>query len=152
MTLADYLVLFPGASREKPRFMALAEAVLRQAADLQPVVGQLQSAFSLDTAEGVQLDVLGASFGLSRADTADGAAATDEAFRRYIRDKIRLWQWDGTNGGAAAVLAASLPGSVQADNQDGTVTAIPAGTLPAEAEVLFPVPAGIRAIKEGGRT
>ena len=32
--LRHYLSLFPGASRDRPRFMALAEAVLRQAADL----------------------------------------------------------------------------------------------------------------------
>ena len=34
----DYLALFLGATREKPRFMALAETVLRQAADLQSLV------------------------------------------------------------------------------------------------------------------
>ena len=28
MELTDYIALFPGSSREKPRFMALAEAVL----------------------------------------------------------------------------------------------------------------------------
>ena len=34
MDLNTYIFLFPGATREKPRFMALAEAVLAQAADL----------------------------------------------------------------------------------------------------------------------
>ena len=34
MDINSYLSLFPGATREKPRFMALAEAVLAQAADL----------------------------------------------------------------------------------------------------------------------
>lgn len=143
MNLPDYLALFPGASRGKQRFMALAEAILKQVTDLQEVAGQLQSAFSLDRAEGVQLDWLGASFGLSREDTADGAAAEDEVFRQYIRDKIALWQWDGTNEDAAAMLAAALPGSVQTDSQDGTVTVNPAGSLPAGVKELFPVPAGV---------
>ena len=33
MNLNTYIFLFPGVTREKPRFMALAEAVLAQAAD-----------------------------------------------------------------------------------------------------------------------
>ena len=46
MTLNDYLALFPGATRDKPRFMALAEAVLQQVIDLFPLIAQLQSGFS----------------------------------------------------------------------------------------------------------
>lgn len=38
MQLSDYLALFPSASREKSRFMALAEAVLSQVMDLQNLV------------------------------------------------------------------------------------------------------------------
>ena len=34
MDLNTYIFLFPGATREKPHFMALAQAVLSQAADL----------------------------------------------------------------------------------------------------------------------
>ena len=137
-----YLSLFPGASREQPRFMALAEAVLRQAADLIPLTAQLQSGFSLAEAEGVQLDLLAAAVGLSRGDA--GTEAPDETFRHYLLAKLVLWTWDGTNETVPEVLAAALPGSTQTDNGDGTVTVCPGGTLPAEAGKLFPVPAGIR--------
>ena len=60
MNLSTYISLFPGASREKPRFMALAEAVLRQVMDLQTVIAELQSGFSLDEAQGAALDPVSA--------------------------------------------------------------------------------------------
>ena len=151
MTLSDYLALFPGASRDKPRFAALAEAVLRQAADLIPLAAQLQSGFSFAWAEGVQLDCIAEAVGLRRS--GPGTGVTDETFRQYLLAKLALWTWDGTNETVPAVLAIALPGSTQADNGDGTVTVTTGGTLPAEAGELFPVPAGVRIIQnEGGDT
>lgn len=149
MTLADYLSLFPAASRQKPRYMALAEAVLRQAADLMPLAGDILSGFSFARAEGAQLDALAQSIGLNRADVSGGLEASDEDFRQYVLDKLNLWAWDGTNEGVQAVLDRILPGSRQRDNADGTVTALPSGTLPAAAGDLFPVPAGVRTNTEG---
>ena len=143
MTLNDYLALFPGASRDKPRFIALAEAVLRQAADLIPLTAQLQSGFSFASAEGVQLDGLAEAVGLSRADI--GTGVTDETFRRYLLAKLALWTWDGTNETVPAVLGIALPGSVQTDNGDGTVTVTTDSPFPPEQ--VFPVPAGIRVIR-----
>ena len=52
MDLGDYLTLFPGASREKARFMALAGAVLRQAADLSALAEAIQPGLSFALAEG----------------------------------------------------------------------------------------------------
>ena len=138
----DWLSLFPGSSRDKPRLMALAGAVLRQAEDLVSVIEALQPAFSFAAAEGIQLDSLARSVGLDRGDV--GADAPDEAFRQYLLAKLALWTWDGTNGTVPDVLAAALPGSTQRDNGDGTVTVTGAGTLPAGS--VFPVPAGIRII------
>lgn len=97
--LNEYLSLFPGATREKPRFMALAEAVLAQAADLLALVLSLPEAYSLGLAVGRQLDCLAAALGLTRAGSPQGAGATDEQFREFIRDKLALWRTDGTNGG-----------------------------------------------------
>ena len=146
MTLNDYLSLFPGFVRGKPRFMALAEAVLRQAADFFPVAGQLVTAFGVENAEGDVLDLLAASFGLRREDTNAGPGVYDDwGFRQYLLAKLALWTWDGTNEGVLPVLQRGLRGSLR-DNADGTVTVTPAGSLPAEAKDLFPVPAGIRTI------
>ncbi len=130
----DYLQLFPGASREKPRLMALAEAVLRQAVDLITLIESIQSGFSFATAEGEQLDAIASAIGLSR-----NPGMTDEAFRAYLLQKLKLWSWDGTNLGVPAVLP---EGVTETDNLNGTVTVSPAGTR----QDLLPVPAGVRVI------
>ncbi|MBQ6514562.1 MAG: DUF2612 domain-containing protein [Clostridia bacterium] len=130
----DYLQLFPGASREKARFMALAEAVLLQAVDLMTLIDSIQSGFSFATAEGSQLDAIAETVGLNRE-----LGMTDEAFRAYLLQKLKLWTWDGTNVNAPAVLP---EGVTETDNRDGTVTVSPAGT----EQELLPIPAGIRAI------
>ena len=135
----DWLSLFPGASRDRPRFMALAEAVLRQVSDLLPLIAQLQSGFSFAEAEGVQLDQIAGIVGLSRADI--GSDVPDEAFREYLLEKLALWTWDGTNKTVPDVLAVALPGSSQTDNRDGTVTVNTSSNLPPEK--VFPVPAGV---------
>ena len=133
--LSDYLALFPGASREKTRFMALAEAVLSQVTDLIALTAQLQSGFSFALAEGKQLDALAGSVGIGRK------GMTDEAFRQYLLAKLCLWGWNGTNEGVPAALAAQ-PGVSENDNMDGTVTVSPAGTR----QDLLPVPAGIKVV------
>ena len=140
----DWLSLFPGASRDKPRFMALAEAVLRQVNDLLPLIAQLQSGFCFETAEGKQLDQVAAAIGLSRKNTAEGSSCSDETFRTYIRTKMALWRWDGTNAGVSGMLENVLQGNTETDNGNGTVTVALQGNLPAEAGELFPVPAGVR--------
>ena len=134
MGLNDYLDLFPGASREKARFMALAEAVLQQAVDLMTLIESIQSGFSFATAVGGQLDEIAAAVGLGRE-----AGMMDEAFRAYLLQKLKLWTWDGTNAGVPAVLPA---GVTETDNRNGTVTVSPAGV----AKELLPVPAGVRMI------
>ena len=131
MELNDYLSLFPGASREKERFMALAEAVLRQAADLMDLVEMIQPGYSFASAEGEQLDAAAEAVGLERE-----SGMTDEAFRQYALQKLKLWNWDGTNEGVTDVLPA---GVTETDNGNGTVTVSPAGTQ----KELLPVPAGV---------
>ena len=144
MTLNDFLSLFPGNTREKSRFMAVASAVLQQVVDLQAVVGELNAAFSPDSAQGAQLDVLGESLGLSRLDTTAGATATDEVYRDFIRKKLIRWGWDGTNRTVPGIAEQMQAGSVEKDNQDGTVTVTDAGTQPAAVKDLYPIAGGVR--------
>ena len=131
MVLNDYLALFPGASREKARFMAFAQALLQQAVDLMALIESIQSGFSFATAEGSQLDAIADAVGLSRE-----LGMTDEAFRAYLLQKLKLWTWDGTNVNAPAVLP---DGVTETDNQNGTVTVSPTGT----DKNLLPLPAGV---------
>ncbi len=135
----DWLSLFPGASREKPRFMALAGAVLRQAEDLLPVIAALQPAFSFSAAEGIQLDCLAQAVGLERSDM--GTDVPDEVFRQYLLAKLALWAWDGTNKNVPAVLHTAFPGVTQTDNGDGTVSIT--GINGEVAGKVIPIPAGI---------
>ena len=144
MHLDDYLSLFPGSTREKARFMSLAGAVLQQVMDLQAVVGELNAAFAPASAEGMQLDALGESLGLSRLDTSAGAAATDEVYRDFIRKKLIRWGWDGTNKTVPGITEQLQAGSVENDNRNGTVTVTGAGTQPAAAKDLYPVTGGVR--------
>ena len=136
MNLDDYLSLFPAYTRGMPRFIALAEAVLRQATDLMDLVPQLASGFSFAHAEGVQLDALGGSVGIIRQEGRD-----DESYRRVLLKKLKLYTWDGTNERAFDFVE---EGKVFVDNDDGTVTARTDVPLPA-GEVL-PVPLGIKAV------
>ena len=145
ITLSDYLSLFSPAVRGKPRFMALAGAVLSQAADLLRLAREdYPAAFDLESAAGAQLDALG---GL--ADVPRPLPSTpDEDYRFLLRARIAAHHWDGTNETLPAVLAAAFPGREARliDNQDGTVTASLSGDVPFPLSELFPCPAGIRLI------
>ena len=136
MNLDDYLSLFPAYTRDRPRFIALAGAVLRQVMDLMDLVPQLASGFSFARAEGKQLDELGTSVGIPRRESWD-----DESYRRVLLKKLKLYTWDGTNERAFDF---AEEGEVFVDNDDGTVTARTDVLLPA-SEVL-PVPLGIRVV------
>ena len=135
MILDDYLSLFPAFTREKPRFSALAEAVLRQVTDLMALVPELASGFSFAHAEGIQLDALGESISVPRREGWD-----DETYRSVLLKKLRLFTWDGSNETSLDYVD---NGEIFRDNSNGTVTAYTGLPLPA-AEVL-PVPIGIKA-------
>ena len=146
MNLNDYLSLFPGSTRGKSRFMAMASAVLQQVMDLQAVVGEVNAAFSPASAQGTQMDALGESLGLSRLDTTAGAAATDEVYREFILKKLIRWGWDGTNKSVPGITEQLQAGSVEKDNQNGTVTVTGAGTQPGLSKDLYPITAGVRMV------
>ena len=144
MSVENMLKLLTPEVRKLPRFSALAEAVLRQIVDLQAVIPEMEAAYSLDSAAGMQLDLLGESFGLSRGKTG-GSPVPDEEYREMIRAKLALWRWDGTNETVSVALAESFPGKNIAisDNGDCTVTVTGTGSIAAPAEML-PVPAGVK--------
>ena len=144
MDIQIYLSLFPGSTREKARFMSLAGAVLQQVIDLQATVEELNAAFAPATARGTQLDAIGESMGLSRLDTSAGAAATDEVYRDFIRKKLIRWGWDGTNKTVPGITEQLQAGSMENDNQNGTVTVTGAGTQPAAVKEIYPVTGGVR--------
>ena len=145
MNISDYLALFPGASREKERFMALAEAVLQQVTDLIPVTLGALANYSFLTAEGKALDGLAAVFGLSRMDTYAGQNCTDEAFRFYLLAKLAYWTWNGSNQDAYAVYSKAGITRRQTDGLDGSIDITSEGVMPdAPFRQIIPYPAGIK--------
>ncbi len=134
----DYMSLFPAYTRDKPRFAALAQAVLRQAEDLIALIPSLESGFSFARATGAQLDALGASVSIPRQE-----GWSDETYRSVLLKKLRLYTWDGTNETVSQFLDA---GQAQHDNTDGSVTVQEGSLSPLPANELFPVPIGVRAV------
>ena len=132
--MMSYTDFFSPVHTLKPRFMALAEAVLGQVTDLAVLFEE--AAFSLETAEGFFLDTLGEISGVGR--TTPGMSDTD--FREYLRQMIALHHWDGTNGSLRETLDQAFPdeNAVIVDNMDGTVT----------SNVDFPCIAGVREVSE----
>ena len=131
----DYLGMFPSASRGKVRFMGMAAALLGQITDLMDVAAGINGAFSVSSAVGAQLDALGEFFAIPRQ-----YGWNDTTYREYIRKKLEIWRWDGTNSTVGDVLAGQ-PGAQMIDNGDGTVTVSP-------ATGVFPIPLGIQGINQ----
>ena len=132
----DYMTLFPGYTRDKPRFAALAAAVLQQVYDLIALVPEMESGFSVAHAVGEQLDALGFSLSIPRQ-----CGWNDETYRSILLRKLRRNQWNGLNDSAFEYIDA---GETFTDNCNGTVTATTVEAVPA-GEVM-PVPMGIKTI------
>ena len=130
------MALFSGYIRDKPRFSALASAVLQQVYDLIALVPSLESGFCIGQAVGVQLDALGDSVFVARRNGWD-----DETYRRILLRKLRRNQWDGLNESSFEYVD---EGETFCENGNGTITAATVEAVAAN-EVL-PVPIGIRSI------
>ena len=132
----DYMTLFPGYTRDKPRFAALAAAVLQQVYDLIALVPEMESGFSVAHAVGAQLDALGVSLSIPRQ-----SGWNDETYRSILLRKLRRNQWDGLNESAFDDVE---EGETFIDNCNGTVTAVTVEAVPA-GEVM-PVPMGFKSL------
>ena len=132
----DYMTLFPGYTRDKPRFAALAAAVLQQVNDLIALVPELESGFSVAHAVGEQLDALGVSLSIPRQ-----SGWNDETYRSILLRKLRRNQWNGLNSCAFEYVD---EGETFTDNCNGTVTTTTVEAVPA-GEVM-PVPMGFKAV------
>jgi hypothetical protein len=58
MAIDDYLNLVPSQHRQRPRYMATVEAVLRPAEGVAGLLEAMRTLFDLDTALGAQLDAV----------------------------------------------------------------------------------------------
>jgi len=136
LSTIDYMALFPGYTRDKQHFAALASAVLQQVYDLIALIPELESGFSVAHAVGAQLNALGTSLSIPRQ-----SGWNDETYRSILLRKLRRNQWDGLNDSAFNYVD---EGETFSDNCNGTVTATTVESVPAN-EVL-PVPIGFKAV------
>ena len=134
--LAFWLSLFPAATREKPRFAALAEAILSQVNDLARVTLAIPPAFSVAGAQGNQLDAVGESLGIPRQE-----GWSDETYCSVMVRMLKRFTWDGTNETVPQYLE---PGETLVDAGGNAVRVHTAGSLPIAVEELLPVPVGVK--------
>ena len=132
----DYMTLFPGYTRDKPHFAALAAAVLKQVNDLIALVPEMESGFSVAHAVGAQLDALGVSLSFPRQ-----SGRNDETYRSILQRKLRRNQWNGLNDSAFEYVD---EGETFTDNCNGTVTATTVEAVPAKE--VMPVPMGFKTV------
>lgn len=131
-----YLKLLTSEYNEATPFQQWMLAVLNIAQDISNCLVQIESAFDLDFAIGVQLDVLGAIAGVSRTvpfQPSGGVSPIldDTTYRLLIKATIANNQWDGRIGSMYPIWAELFPGghiTIQ-DNQNMTANIIVTGTF-----------------------
>ena len=103
-----YLDLLSPHNRSLPRFSAMAALILTQAEDLSEALISIPGTRSVETAEGVCLDMIGRCLGCSREvclpneDSPDSpvpVTLTDEQYRLLLRAWIHTLCWDGADKG-----------------------------------------------------
>jgi hypothetical protein len=133
-TTPEYLSLITSEHQGKPKFAASLTAAVDPLASVQQFLASLPAQFDVDTAVGVQLDIVGLWIGRSRKiptpiadpwfrfdDVLRGfdsaywyqpaygqqtylSVLDDDTYRRLLKAKILANRWDGTRPGAEAVL------------------------------------------------
>lgn len=108
MTLYEYLALIPPFNANKPRFVNMLAALIQPMIDAQNMLAALTADFDLDTAVGVQLDVVGQWLGRSRYLTTPltGVYFTLHAAGDTVqRDGFDQGQWLGNYDPTTQIIA-----------------------------------------------
>lgn len=129
MAVEDYLNRIPAQHRQKPRYMATVEALIKPADGIADLLEAMRTVFDLDTAVGVQLDAVGVRVGRTRHlrtpltdvyfcwdteglgwnegvwkgkyDPESGLISlSDDMYRTLLKAKVAANRWDGTIPGA----------------------------------------------------
>ncbi len=117
------------AAPSSPKMNALLYVLAKKFDDVSQCLVQMDTAFDLDSAVGVQLDMLGTVAGAGRTlpfqpSYGISPVLDDATYRVYIKAKIAQNQWDGTVDSLYAIWAKLFP-TVRitiADNQNMSAT------------------------------
>lgn len=136
LPIGYYIGLLTSEYTNSPKLNALLYKLLRKFDDASQVLVQMDTAFDLDSAVGVQLDMLGATVSAFRTvdfQPSNGVSPVldDATFRIYIKAKIGANQWDGTRLSLYPLWQQLFPGGsiIIVDNQDMTADVVPVGSF-----------------------
>jgi len=110
-----YLSLVAPQYQNSPRMLAWLTALLTPIDDLFQAAVNLEVAFDIDWAEGVQLDVLGQIVGASRTvdfQPSNGVSPVldDDTYRILLKAKVAQNHWDGRIASLQAIWKDLFPG------------------------------------------
>jgi len=156
MNSSAYLEKITSAHITRPKFMAWLKELLDLLCEAGTVLESMNAAFSLESAVGAQLDVIGATVGAERAlpytsQYVGSGYLGDEDYRSYIRAKIMQNMWDGTNESLPGLWQAVYPDMEMSytDNQDMSMTITIRGDVSnalselIQAGLIVPAPMGV---------
>lgn len=126
-----YLNLITSEHRNKPKYIEWLSSMLRITADGASTTDSFVTAFDIDNAQGVQLDILGQLLGQSRVVTFQpfvgiSPVLQDSDYRTLLRAKITKNQWKGTIGELRNLWKSIFPDGeiLIRDNQNMTMDVI----------------------------
>lgn len=129
LPIGYYLNLVTSQYALSSKFNALLYVLLKKFDDVSQVLVNMDTALDLDSAMGVQLDMLGATAGAARTvgfQPSNGVSPVldDATYRLYIKAKIAQNQWDGTITSLYPIWLSLFPSGkiVILDNQNMTAT------------------------------
>lgn len=136
LTTGYYQNLLTSEYKQSPQMNAWLTALLNIANDISNCLISISTAFDLDYAIGVQLDILGVIVGVSRVVNFQPSnnispVLDDATYRLLLRATIANNQWDGKIGSLYPIWQTLFPGGtiIIIDNQDMTATIVLTGAF-----------------------
>ncbi len=153
MLSGEYTSKVTSAHINSPKYMEWLGVLVGLVCDLGNMTRSIPEAFSIRAASGAQLDIIGASYGVSRAlpYTASEGLLSDSDFRSYILAKVLRSRWNGQLGSLIGMWQQIYPDINLriVDNMNmsievecvGNIT--PAMTEMIQSGLILPTPAGV---------
>lgn len=154
--LSYYLGLFTSLYKTSPKLNAWQTIRLQPLADIMTCAAGITAAYDLDTAVGVQLDILGQVIGASRTVPFQPSMGVspildDSTYRLLLYAKRGINTWNGKILSLYPLWQTLFPGGniIFIDNQNMTATIILAGTFSSiqsdliENDLIVPRPEGV---------
>ena len=131
-----YLSLITSQYKGSANFLGWLQSILQVVCDIRACINSMQAAFDIDTAIGVQLDILGQIIGVGRVvnfqpSNSVSPILDDATYRILLKATIAQNQWNGQIGSLYSIWNNLFPGGtiLFIDNQNMTATITLAGAF-----------------------